>query len=219
MIESVHADQRSRKRRRRVVVRRRRARLAAVAVVAFVAGVVLGAGGGDDGTPPQRRRIAQAATEKARAAVDRLPLEQQVGRMVILRFNGTQPPGYVHRVLRQGRAAGVILFRDNIVSPAQTRTLTTSLRRSLPGAIVCADQEGGDVRTLSWAGPQGAAGDQAAAGTVRDDAATAARAMKASGVNVTLAPVADVPSVDGAALAGRAFSRDPDEAAKAVGAA
>jgi beta-N-acetylhexosaminidase len=33
---------------------------------------------------------------------------------------------------------------------------------------------------------------------------------------VTLAPVADVPSVDGAALAGRAFSRDADETATAV---
>jgi beta-N-acetylhexosaminidase len=33
---------------------------------------------------------------------------------------------------------------------------------------------------------------------------------------VTLAPVADVPSVDGAALAGRAFSRDPAAASKAV---
>src|SRR3954470_11753403 len=106
MIASVHADQRSRKRRRRVLVRRRRARLAAVALVAFVAGVVLGAGGGDDGTPPQPKSAAQAATEKARAAVDRLALEQQVGRMVILRFAGTQPPGYVRRVLREGRAAG-----------------------------------------------------------------------------------------------------------------
>jgi beta-N-acetylhexosaminidase len=33
---------------------------------------------------------------------------------------------------------------------------------------------------------------------------------------VTLAPVADVPSVDGAALARRAFSSDPDTAARAV---
>jgi beta-N-acetylhexosaminidase len=215
MIESVPSDRLSRNRRRTEAVRRRRARLAAAAVVAFLVGVVLGAGGGDE----PRRDSPKAAAEpeaKARAAVDKLSLEQQVGRMVILRFEGTQPPGYVRRVLREGRAAGAILFRDNVVSPGQMRELTGTLQHNMPGAIVCVDQEGGDVRTLSWAGPQGAAGDQAAAGTVHDDAATAGRALRDAGVNVTLAPVADVPSVDGAALAGRAFARDPDDAAKAV---
>ena len=86
----------------------------------------------------------------------------------------------------------------------------------MPGAIVCADQEGGEVRTLSWAGPEGSAGDQQAAGTVRADAREAARLLAYAGVNVTLAPVADVPSVDGAALAGRSFSSDPDTAADAI---
>jgi beta-N-acetylhexosaminidase len=197
-------------------VRRRRARLGAAALAAFAVGAVLGAGSG--GREPERKRPATAAEPavKARAAVDRLSLAQQVGRMVILRFQGTQPPGYVRRVLREGRAAGVIVFRDNVVSPGQMRELTATLRQAMPGVIVCADQEGGDVRTLLWAGPQGAAGDQAAAGTVRDDAVAAARQLQAAGVNVTLAPVADVPSVDGAALAGRAFSGDVEKASAAV---
>ena len=34
-------------------------------------------------------------------------------------------------------------------------------------------------------------------------------ALRAAGVTVTLAPVGDVPTVTGAALAGRAFSQDP----------
>jgi beta-N-acetylhexosaminidase len=211
MIDSVDADQRVRRRRRRETVRRRRLRLGVAALVAFVAGAVLGAGGGDE---PGRDRPAAASEPplRPRAAVDRLSLEQQVGHMVILRFEGTQPPGYVRRAVRQGLVAGVILFRDNVVSPGQMRQLT----RALPGAIVCVDQEGGDVRTLSWAAPVGSAADQAAAGTVRDDARSGARDLKAASVNVTLAPVADVPSVDGAALAGRAFSSDPEDTARAV---
>ncbi|MGH3127006.1 MAG: glycoside hydrolase family 3 N-terminal domain-containing protein, partial [Gaiellaceae bacterium] len=56
-------------------------------------------------------------------------------------------------------------------------------------------------------------------GTVRSDAAAAARALRAAGVTVTFAPVADVPSVRRAALAGRSFSRDPDVASDAVRAA
>jgi beta-N-acetylhexosaminidase len=212
MIDSVDADQRVRRRRRRDAVRRRRLRLGVAALVAFVAGAVLGAGGGGDEPGRGRPAAASEPAQHALAAVDRLSLEQQVGHMVILRFEGTQPPGYVRRAVRQGRVAGVILFRDNVVSPGQMRQLT----RALPGAIVCVDQEGGDVRTLSWAAPAGTAAEQEAAGTVREDARSGARDLKAAGVNVTLAPVADVPSVDGAALAGRAFSSDPEDAARAV---
>jgi beta-N-acetylhexosaminidase len=219
MIDSVQPERRTRRRRHRDAVRRRRTRLAAAALAAFVVGAVIGAGGGGAPRGERPRVAAEPAEAKARAASERLSLEQQVGRMVILRFQGTQPPGYVRRVLRGGLAAGVILFRDNVVSPGQLRRLTGTLQDAMPGAIVCVDQEGGEVRTLPWAGPQGAAGDQAAAGSVRDDAAGAARALRQSGVNVTLAPVADVPSVDGAALAGRAFASDPDEASAAVKAA
>jgi beta-N-acetylhexosaminidase len=214
----VDVDERTRRRRRREVVRRRRARLLGAALVAFVVGVVVGAGG-DDEPESRQQQAADSPAEKARAAaaaVDKLALEQQVGRMVILRFNGTEPPGYVRRVLRQGRAAGVILFRDDVVSPNQLRRMTRTLREAMPGVIVCADQEGGEVQTLSWAGPEGSAPEQEAAGTVRPDAQEAARLLAYAGVNVTLAPVADVPSVDGAALAGRSFSSDPDTAAKAI---
>src|SRR4051794_35013090 len=137
MIRSVDADQRTRRRRRREAARRRRTRLAVAAAIAFVAGVALGAARGDapeTGKPPSSPDPA-AKARKAAAAVDRLSLEQQVGRMVILRFTGTEPPGYMRRVLRQGRAAGVILFRDNVVSPGQMRTMTGALRDAMPGAI------------------------------------------------------------------------------------
>jgi beta-N-acetylhexosaminidase len=50
--------------------------------------------------------------------------------------------------------------------------------------------------------------EQAAGGTVRFDAATAARRLRALGITVTFATVADVPSVPGSAIASRAFSRD-----------
>ena len=46
------------------------------------------------------------------------------------------------------------------------------------------------------------------------DAKAAAPALRGAGINVSLAPVADVPSVDGAAMGGRAFSRDPAQASR-----
>jgi beta-N-acetylhexosaminidase len=204
---------------RRDLVRRRRLRLAAAAAAALAAGIVAGALSGDGETPaPAPEPTVEARREPAPEAVDRLTLAQQVGRMVILRFAGTTAPGYVRRVLRERRAAGAILFRDNLVAPAQLEALTRSLRRASPGLqpLICVDQEGGDIRIVPWAAPERSAPEQASAGTARADAAEAGRDLRAAGIGVTLAPVADVPSVDGAALAGRAFSTDPVAAAAAV---
>ena len=54
---------------------------------------------------------------------------------------------------------------------------------------------------------------------MRKEARAGALALRAVGVTATFAPVADVPSVRGAALAGRAFSRDPAAASRAMRAA
>lgn len=207
------------------VVRRRRAALLVVAAAALVVGLVVGAGGGG-GAPVRtapRPGPAGAADQgspggRAAAAVDRLSLEQQVGQLVVLRFAGTAAPGYVTRALRDRRVAGAILFRDNAADAAQVSALSAALRRAAgaPHPIVCVDQEGGEIRILPWAPPARSQPEQGAAGTSGADARAAARALHGEGVNVSLAPVADVPSVAGSALAGRQFSTDPAAAAADV---
>jgi beta-N-acetylhexosaminidase len=152
-------------------------------------------------------------------AVDALTLEQQVGQLVVLSFSGATAPAYVREAFRERRAAGVILFGKNIRSAQQLRMLTATLRRSGGRPIVAVDQEGGPVRRVAWVGPVRSAPEQAAADTVRADAAAAARALRQLGITVTFAPVADVPSVRHAALESRAFSRDPAAAAASVVAA
>jgi beta-N-acetylhexosaminidase len=208
--------------RRSAVVRRRQAAVVAAAAVALVAGMAVG------GSDPERaaRHPSAPATvtpsvaaeqQRARAAVDRLPLTRQVGRLVVLRFNGPSVPGYVSEAVHSGRAAGAILFRDNVTDQATARRLTSELRRgAVSTPIVCVDQEGGAVRTLPWAAPVRSAPRQEAAGTVRADSRAAGRDLRSAGINVALAPVADVPSVPGAALGGRSFSRDPARTAAAV---
>jgi beta-N-acetylhexosaminidase len=202
-------------------VRRRQLAVLATAAVAFVAGIAIGAGGDGDGEPERAQTapapLPQAPAPAEEAAVDRLPLTRQVGRLVVLRFAGTSAPGYVREVLGKGRAAGAILFRDNLTDPEQTKALTAQLTRGAKGPpLICVDQEGGEIRILSWAPPERSAPQQGAAGTEREDAAAAARALREHGINVSLAPVADVASVQGAALAGRAFSTDFEQAAASV---
>ena len=194
------------------------------AAVALMAGAVIGARAEDTPVPPPipvasvepgLARLAEPAPEQ-RAAVDRLSLREQVGKLVVLRFVGTQAPSYVRRVLHDGEAAGAILFRDNVTGADQLRALTGALRKSGRAAgatpIVCVDQEGGPIRIVSWAPPANppAAQDPGA------DARAAGRALRGLGINVALAPVGDVPSVDGAALESRAFSRDATRTASAV---
>ena len=166
--------------------------------------------------------VAFQRGEEARGkvgAADELTLAQQVGQLIVLSFSGATAPEYVRTAVRERRVAGVILFGGNITGPSQLRELTGGLRHEGGRPIVAVDQEGGSVRRLSWAGPVPAQPEQLRRGTVRADAAAAARELRASGVNVTLAPVADVPSVPGAALAGRAFSSDPRAASDAMRAA
>ena len=83
-----------------------------------------------------------------------LTLRQQVGQVLIISFAGTSPPAYVRSAVRQGRAAGVILFGGNVESAAQVRALTGALQQaSNDGALVATDQEGGEFHTLPWAAP------------------------------------------------------------------
>lgn len=171
------------------------------------------------GTPLLLALVLVLAPRTATGGSESLTLEQQVGQLVVLSFSGKSVPPYVSRALRERRVAGVILFGGNIDSPAQLRRLTADLRRGSGRPLVAVDQEGGHVRRVPWVGPERAAPQQAAAGTVRADAAAAARELRSVGIMITFAPVADVPSVRGAALAGRAFSRDPAVVSAAVAAA
>jgi beta-N-acetylhexosaminidase len=212
---------------RRASIHRRRRNLLAGAVAAFAIGVAAGAMSGDEDGGGAGSEI-RAGDEPARSGappagapaepVDRLSLREQVGRLIVLRFAGTTAPAYVREALRERRAAGVILFRDNVVDAAQLRALTRSLRAAGDRPIVAVDQEGGEIRIVPWAPPSRSAPEQAAAGSVRADARAAGRALRRLGITVSLAPVGDVPSVAGAALGGRAFARDPDVAGGAMAA-
>jgi beta-N-acetylhexosaminidase len=155
----------------------------------------------------------------ARPTVDRLTLEQQVGQLLLVRFVGTTAPESVRLALRTRRAAGVILFGDNITSASQLSGLTRVLRGASGRPIIAVDQEGGAIRRLPWAPPSAAEPEQAIVGTAGSSASAAASALRSAGVTVSLAPVADVPSVRGAALESRAFSRDPAVASRSTAAA
>jgi len=206
--------------RRRAIRTRRLGALGVAAALAFLVGIAIGGGRDESERSAARSAPPPAPEEVARKEIEGppgLPLSEQVGKLVVLRFAGTSAPGYVRRVLSQGRAAGAILFRDNLTDPEQAKRLATGLQDTDDRRpLVMIDQEGGDIRIFPWAPPAASQARQFAAGTVGTDAEAAAKALRASGVDVTLAPVGDVASVPGAAMAGRAFSTDFSDAAEAT---
>jgi beta-N-acetylhexosaminidase len=133
---------------------------------------------------------------------------------LLARFAGTQPPDWLRRWLDNG-LGGVLLFANNITGPAQLRELTATLRAHHPEVLIAVDEEGGTVtRVQARAGSSypgnaalGAVGDTA---LTRRVAASIGAMLAAGGVNLDLAPVADVDAVPVNPIIGvRSFGADP----------
>ncbi len=90
-----------------------------------------------------------------RANETRATLDEMIGQMLLVGFNGTSANGATAKriagQIAKGQIGGVILFDRNIRSPRQVRTLTAKFRNAghplVP--IISVDQEGGKVQRLS----------------------------------------------------------------------
>lgn len=170
--------------------------------------------------------VTSAALVGGSAAAQASPgLEQLVGHRLVVAMQGTSPSRALLERARRGEIAGVILFGPNVRTAPQVRALTGSLQAAAkaggqPPLLVMADQEGGVVRRLRWAPPVFAPAELGKLGSaaLRDRGAQTGRALRAIGINVDLAPVADVPAVPGSFIAasGRAFSRRSGRVAAAT---
>ncbi len=185
---------------------------------AVLASVVQGAVGGavTAGAAP--------ATRSASAAPPSLTTAQLVGQHMVFAYDGLVPPAALRRRIARGEAAGVILFARNVRSGGQVREVVRGLQaierpRGLRAPlIVMADQEGGPVRRIPGA-PSRAAAEVSSTDQARADGHAAARTLRGAGVNMDLAPVADV-GRSGSALVGerRIYSTSPERVATLAGA-
>jgi beta-N-acetylhexosaminidase len=137
-----------------------------------------------------------AATAEAAAPT----LAQLVGQRLVVAMKGTHPDGPLLARVRAGQVGGVILFSGNIVSKAQVARVTAALQAAAraggrPPLLIATDQEGGLVRRVPWAPPKRSAAQLGALPSSFSGTAgtKAGAALHAIGVNLDLAPVADVP--------------------------
>lgn len=195
--------------------RRRLTVLLSACLAAFVVGVAIGSGAGDNPSAPPTEAVAEDADPVDPASA--LSLRQQVGQLVVLRFDGGERPTYVEKALRAGEAAGAILFADNVADEAQVRALTRSLQEAAGGsALIAVDQEGGSIRILPFAAPEPSPATLTRPAAAERFARQAGRDLTGLGINVNLAPVADVASVEGSVMAGRAYPGEAEEVAGLV---
>ena len=129
-------------------------------------------------------------------------------------FNGTTAPRWLTDALRRRHVGGVILFGHNVRSPAQVRALTASLRRADPRVLIAVDQEGGVVRRLPWASPSRGQPQQPTESIAFRTARAGRRDLAAVGINLNLAPVADVAL--GREMRARAFPGGPARVSRLV---
>jgi beta-N-acetylhexosaminidase len=138
-------------------------------------------------------------------------------------FDGDTVPDWLKGLLTEG-LGGVVLFGRNIRDPEQVAALTASLRAERPELIVATDEEGGDVTRLETTGGSSFPGNFAL-GAVDDPALTRRVAaaiggeLAAVGIDLDLAPVADVLVDPASAIVGvRSFGSDPQLVARQVAA-
>jgi beta-N-acetylhexosaminidase len=141
-------------------------------------------------------------------------------------FEGKSVPSGLAARLREGAAGGVVLFSRNLEGPRQVRDLCREIRaaagRGRPAPLIAVDQEGGRVRRLTdprftQFPPARTASLFCCRGELAAESAGAAMAseLSAVGVDINFAPVLDVdPDIGDRVIGDRAFSEDPETAAR-----
>jgi len=128
-------------------------------------------------------------------------LAQMVGQKLIVRMDGRAPSKRLLQRASRGEIAGVVLFGFQVETEQQVRAAANSLQAAAkaggqPPLLIMIDQEGGGIRGLPWAQPVLSAARMGRTNDpdrVRALGAAAGAALTKAGVNVNLAPVADVP--------------------------
>ena len=139
--------------------------------------------------------------------------------MLVIGVAGTELTAQERDWLQHDAVAGVILFKRNFASRDQVADLSAAIRAAAPRPqLVCVDQEGGrvqrfrdgysDLPPLQRFGELYAGDPQAALALAEEHAWLMASGVRASGVDLSFAPVVDL-ARGNRAIGDRAFSDDP----------
>lgn len=168
--------------------------------------------------------------EHSRASLDHLSEAEQVGQLFMVGFPGTSPSRDIIDLIQQRHVGGIILFSRNVGGASQVRELTRQLQTIARDSghpyplLIAIDQENGMVQRLGRSFTLlpgnmalGAIGD---AEVVSQVAEATGHQLKSVGINMNLAPDADVNSNPANPVIGvRSFGDDASTVARFAAAA
>jgi beta-N-acetylhexosaminidase len=165
--------------------------------------------------------VPTAATVTTTAA--KPTLAQLIGQKLVVRMDGATPSADLLGRIERGEVGGIILFGSNVTTPAALVELTTTLHAAAaaggqPPLLIAVDQEGGKIKRIPWAPPTLSApqmGRLQLASIAREQGASTGAALHDLGIDLDLAPVADVPVSSDSFMfeARRTFSFNPTRTA------
>jgi beta-N-acetylhexosaminidase len=138
-----------------------------------------------------------------------------LGQTIVGHFAGATPPSSFLDQIRSGELGGVILYTENVAGgEASTRALdqqmqSVAMEGHNPPLLIMTDQEGGEVKRLEWAPPKLAAAEMSSDAVAQAEGEATGQALRSVGINVDLAPVADVVHVADSFLHTRSFGSNP----------
>jgi beta-N-acetylhexosaminidase len=144
-----------------------------------------------------------------------LELRQQVGRLLIMGFDGTSLSARLRLMLATLHPGGIILFKRNIEEAAQTYALLRETRKLITTPpFLCVDMEGGTVdRLRDVIAPVPSVSEVAAASSkklFRKHGRLIGEEVRALGFNTDFAPVLDLQlEASKSVLTSRTVSADP----------
>jgi beta-N-acetylhexosaminidase len=141
---------------------------------------------------------------------------KQLGQMFIIGFPGQMPSSAFLNFIAEEEIGGVILFADNCVTHSAARQNIDMIRSAYHhrAPFIAIDQEGGRVCRLKGAPVEyRAAASYGAEGNVEhfiEEYSRAAVYMESLGININLAPVADIAlDKDNSCIKDRSFGDNP----------
>jgi beta-N-acetylhexosaminidase len=207
--------------------------MAALLATAISLGAATGLGGGlvvGDGVSARDDHVvrghpgpaAKPPTPAPPATPPPVSVERLIGQRLVVRMTGLSPSAALLDRIQRGEVGGVVLFSDNVSSPAQVKVLTTKLQDSArtgdnPQLLIAIDQEGGAVKRISGP-PTMTPLEMATAGesTAFEQGRKTGKFLSSLGINADFAPVVDLPSSPSSFIAreGRSFGSEPNRLSK-----